>query len=340
MQRCIYCRSELNQNTPPDDMTCSKEHIIQYALGGSNKFTTKDASRKYNADLGTTVDSRFVNLLPLAIKRHMLKIKGQSGTVPPIVWQAKSTKSGEPAQITIHADGRTEYVFNTVVVDDEKEKFTERLVAGTRDRVQTILAGMLSKTSKTGEVIFSKTGERMMEVDDFERHFEIEETDLFKGSIEAFDYEVWTRGIFKIILGLGHFILGSDWTFSADGGDRIRSVVFCKREQWPSQTMRGFSCGRLPSEIHTLLDITPSVIAANIHTIAILPNKNEVIAVVSLFGGDGVPEALVSLGSERGKLATVNDAMDPNTIVGVRIDPSTRVTTWISVADLHNADLS
>jgi hypothetical protein len=35
MERCIYCRSNLNNNEPPDDMTRTKEHIVPLALGAA-----------------------------------------------------------------------------------------------------------------------------------------------------------------------------------------------------------------------------------------------------------------------------------------------------------------
>lgn len=337
MNRCIYCRSEINHNEPPDDMTCSKEHIVQFALGGSNSFTTMDASTKYNSDLGRDIDSKFINLMPLAIKRHTLKLKGQSGTIPSIVWQARSLDNGEPSSITIHPDGNIDYAFDPLVVKDIKNAHEERLVAGSPDRVQEILTGMLAKATKQGKTIYSETGERISRLEDFEPHFEIEETDLFRASVQAFDFEVWVRGIFKIVLGLGHVILGPDWTFSADGGDRVRSVLFCDREHWPAQSMKGFVVGELPPTIRKVMGIMSSVSAANHHTLAILPQEKETVAIISLFGGNGVPEALVTLGSERGNLATVNDTMNPLTRVGVRIDPTTRRTTWITVADINHA---
>lgn len=314
-------------------MTCTKEHIVQFALGGSNEFTTRDASHKYNSDLGRDIDAKFINLLPLAIKRHMLKLVGESGTIPPIVWRAKSLDNGEPATITIHPDGHLEYAFDRVVITEGKE----RLVAGSPDQVREMLAGMLAKAKKKGETIYSKTGERIAGLQDFEQYFEVEETNLFHASVRAFDFDVWVRGIFKIVLGLGHIILGPDWTFSSDGGDRIRSVLFCDREHWPARSLKGFTTGELPPTICQAAGITPAVREANQHTLAILPQDKEPLAIVSLFGGEGVPEALVTLGSERGKLAAVNDTMDPRTRVGLRIDPTMRRVTWITVADLDRA---
>ncbi len=320
-----------------ETLTLSDEHIIPFALGGSNGFTTKDASKKYNSDLGRDIDAKFINLLPLSIKRHILQLQGQSGSIPPIEWLARSTDNGEPARIKIHSNGHVEYIFDTVVIDDKKTSHEERLVAGSPDRVKDILNGMLSKADRKGQTLYSETGTKIEQSVDFEKFFEIEETELFHASVQAFDFDVWVRGMFKIILGLGHIILGPNWTFSSDGGDRIRSVLFSKREDWPERSLKGFSVGTLPESIHSILGITPTVRAANLHTVAILPQEQETLAVISLFGGDFIPEAMVSLGSEKGKLAVVNDMMDPATRIGARIDPRTRKTNWITVGDINNA---
>ena len=43
---CIYCRAELNNSVPADDMTASLEDLISLALGGSDAFNTRDASAR------------------------------------------------------------------------------------------------------------------------------------------------------------------------------------------------------------------------------------------------------------------------------------------------------
>ena len=337
MAKCIYCRSELNQNQPPDDFTYSKEHIIPYALGGSDVFSTRDASTKYNSELGRDIDSKFVNLLPLSIKRHMHQIAGHSGKIPPIRWKAKSLQEGDPATITINADGQVDYTFDTVFVKDTKKTHEDILVGASPDQMRRILVGMLQKASKKGKACYSQTGKRISQLEDFEPYFEIAETSQFHSSVVAFDFEIWTRGIFKIILGLGHVILGPNWTFSADGGDRIRTVLFCDRIHWPAQSLNGFLTGELPEDIRRMAGITPVVRQENKHTLAILPLPQETVAIISLFGGDNIPEAMVSLGGERGNLAVVNDTMNRHTRVGVQINPTTRTTKWITVADLCQA---
>jgi hypothetical protein len=101
MAMCIYCRVDLNENSPPDDMTKSLEHIVPLALGGSDQFTTWDTSTKYSHDFGSSIDAPFMNQPVFAIRRHMLKLAGHAATIPPIEWQGRSMDNNEPIRITM-----------------------------------------------------------------------------------------------------------------------------------------------------------------------------------------------------------------------------------------------
>ena len=337
MTQCIYCRSELNDNDPQDDMTRSKEHIVPFALGGSDAFSTSDVSKKHNNDFGRDIDAKFINLPPISIKRHMLHLVGQSGRIPPIIWRGKSLDNGAPATITIHDDWKVECKFDITTQRVDKQTHEILSVSGDADKVKSIFSGMLAKYKKQGKTIYSMSGEEIWTIDDFSKHYKIDESNNFGFSIQEFDFAVWTRGIFKMILGLGHVLLGPEWTFSSDGGDRFRAVLATDRQHWPINSMRGFATGELPSDIAQVLGITPEVREQNKHTLAILPHKAETVAVVSLFGGKDIPEALIGLGGERGKLAVVNEMMNPKARIGVQIDPTSRSAKWITVEDFVNA---
>jgi signal transduction histidine kinase len=277
MERCIYCRSNLNENEPPDHMTRTKEHIVPWALGGSNEFVTCEVSKKYNNDLGRDIDAPFMNLLPLGIKRHQFRLEGYSGKVPPIVLKGCSTDNGEPVTVTIDVNGRVTYDFGITVITDEKKHYTERLVGGSPDRVRDVLKGMLEKAQKSGSTLYAKSRDPIASIEDFEKLFETEASDLFHIRL-AINADTWIRGIFKMILGMGHVFLGPEWTFSSGGGDRIRSVLVTDRTHWPTDSLKGFVSGKLPSEISTLLGITQEVRDANCHTLAILPMGTETFA--------------------------------------------------------------
>jgi hypothetical protein len=337
MAKCIYCRAELNDNKKPDDMTATWEDIVPVALGGASAFGTKDASKRYNNDFGRDIDAPFMNTPFMALKRHMFGLKGHSGVFPAVEWKIRSMANGEPGVATIDEQGNVDVRFGPVVIEDKRPKYTERLVAGAPDEVRKILDGMMKAAKKRGEKFYTWSGEKIQTASDFERHFEVEDTGLLKATI-TFDFGAWVRGLFKIALGLGHVILGPDWTFSADGGDRLRSVLVLPPKDWPVSSMQGFTTGELPPQVAKVLGITSEVRTRNQHTLAVLPGKTPRVA-ISLFGGDNVPEAIFSLGTEQGLLASANEHLNPNARVGVRINPTTRELVWLTVADLvTNAD--
>jgi hypothetical protein len=100
--------------------------------------------------------------------------------------------------------------------------------------------------------------------------------------------------------------------------------------------MQGFTTGRISDEIANVFGIDETVRSLNQHTLAILPGKTP-RAVISLFGGNSVPEAMMTLGTEQGLLASVNETMKPGTRVGLRINPVTRDVVWLTVAYLNRA---
>ena len=61
MPKCIYCRAELNDSVPANEMTASQEHVLPFAVGGTAAFSTRDTSKKYNNDLGRDIDAPFMN---------------------------------------------------------------------------------------------------------------------------------------------------------------------------------------------------------------------------------------------------------------------------------------
>ena len=80
--RCLYTYARLNFNKPPDDLSATLEHIVPYALGGSDGFSIPYCAKKANNDFGRDIDAPFFALPILNFKRHALGLKSYAGTVP------------------------------------------------------------------------------------------------------------------------------------------------------------------------------------------------------------------------------------------------------------------
>jgi hypothetical protein len=343
MARCIYVpERELNDDRPRNERTRSIEHVVPWALGGSNGCTTEDVSWKANSDLGTEIDAPFSNLLSIAFWRHTLQLKGQSRTIPPIVFDAIATKNGTPAEITFHADGRVEFTPKLSVQREPIVSGAEKVaISGQRLDVERVLSGMRKRAEQTGKKFHAFTGDPLASIADFEEHYETVELDEFKvlellPRFPGFNQRVWARSIMKMVLALGHKVLGPEWTFG-EWGNLVRRCLADDETQWPKDRFRGRLTCRLPRQICDVLGMTPASFDRYEHVIAILPadNDKQLMPVVSLFGGENVPQAVIGIGPPVGALRVPADDTLPRQIpVGWRIRPSARVAEPITAEEM------
>lgn len=333
MPQCIY-RPEitLNHDDPANDSTASLEHFIPWAAGGSGGFSTRQVSKKANNDLGSSVDAPFSNLLPIAIKRHQFRIKSQGGNIEPIIWEA-TAENGAAATVTIDADFNVEF---RIRPDVQKNLAGQVIsVAGAKDQVVPILKGLLGGWRKRNETAYDKNGKVLKSLEDCLTVSDIELLDKFRCRVQFFNPEIWGREIMKIVLGLGHDLLGPSWTFGPNG-NLIRQFLHNAQANWPTDQPRGFIAGEWGRGFRVALGKTAKVRDTYQHTVAILPYNEEgdVIALVSLFGGNGVPESAVTIGRVPELFDRISGVNASDVKLGYRIDPITRATTPITFGEI------
>ena len=123
--------------------------IIPRSLGGSNRLVIREASKKANNDLGADVDAPFVNSLPLAIKRHRLKLESQGGNISPIVWKGL-TPEGIGAKMKVLSDGNIVLDFDRKFVRPDESSHGKLIVGGTLDTITPMLEGLIQKMKRRG----------------------------------------------------------------------------------------------------------------------------------------------------------------------------------------------
>lgn len=336
MPKCIYRIVELNQNVPADDDSASDEHIIPWAIGGSNGLVTREASRKANNNLGSDVDAAFANTLPIAIMRHKLRIQSQNGNIPPIIWKGTSD-DGHGGTMAISPDGTVDVQIDYGVQRPPSRQTGPITVSGTRERLEPILKGMLNGMKKRNEVAYSSEGNLIQSLDDFWDASEQRLIDHLRFRVQYFHQDVWTRGILKIVLAACHKLFGPGWTFSPEA-DLLRQMVNNPRTGWPAPgTVRGYVAGEWDRNFRVALGKTARVRDDFLHTVAVLPGKQngQAVALVSLFGGNGVPETAVSIGKLSDSMINLlNSEQWSSAVMGYRINPGSRVVTPITFADV------
>jgi hypothetical protein len=258
------------------------------------------------------------------------------------VFDGVATKNGTTATITFHADGRVEFVPTLSVQRTSIVAGAEKVaIEGQRLDVERVLTGMRQKSQRTGKKFHTLTGDPLALMADFEKQYEAVELDEFKlldflPRLPEFNQKVWARGIMKMVLALGHKVLGPEWTFG-EWGDLVRSCLADKESRWPKNRLRGQLTCNLPSPVCDVLGITAASMGCQEHVIAILPadNGKQLMAVVSLFGGQNVPQALIGIGPPVGALRVLADDTLPKQLpVGWRIRPSTRAAEPITVEQM------
>lgn len=326
--RCIYGRMPLKDGDP--EWRPSEEHIVHATMGGSRLFATQDVSSKYNSDYGSRIDAPFVELLPYAIKRQMLRIKNYKGDLKSIQFQVTPTDSDRTATVTIDPDLNVDVQFQPRGATTDRGTHTEYVFEGSSDDVERMFRGALSKATRKGETLYTPDGTVLKDILGGLKASQTTSHRSFSGQI-VFSEEVWVRGICKMVLGLGHVILGPDWTFSPSA-DALRSVLEFPYERTSSWVKRNFA--RLPETVALTLGINDQVRNDNLHTLAVIPRSGSrgPIAIVSLFGGQAFNDIMVEVGPDAGILVTVNDTLDPRARIGVRINPVDRNVEWIDVA--------
>ena len=318
MERCLYTYCALNKNSPPDEHTASREHIVPYAIGGSDLLAIDYCSKKANNDFGRDIDAPFIELPLIGFKRHLLGIKGYSGIVPDIVFQGKCTEINRECKIVFPFGGDVYPDFGIDVagsLDSGRMSFS-----GSEERLRGAVTSMLQKASRKSLTALNDNLKPIYDFDDAMTFAEVESGKTLHFQI-SFGYNAffvpWARGILKMALGLGARTLGRTWAFSPTA-DNLRMSLICDSAELANQPIRGAVMGKLPQTVKTLLGVR-----GGRHTLAVLPNDRGMVAYISLFGGE-VFDAIIDLGSGPADVNVANDEAPANWECAFHIDPVTR----------------
>ena len=181
-------------------------------------------------------------------------------------------------------------------------------LASTEDRVRFLLKGRLAQAEKRQLRLITEFGE-VKDEEDIDIALMLadrKEGREFKAKItidtSAF-HAARAHLLVKIALGLGHRVLGPEWTFGP-GGMMLRSHLFPGRKDLNFGLLRGTINADLPDIFLKLFEITE-----NRHIMAVLPMKKKTIALIALFGGQA-GTAVIDLGADMRRL--LNKALRKN----------------------------
>jgi hypothetical protein len=312
----------------PEGTQFSPEHIIPFALGGSNEFTIPVCS-KSNSDFGAYIDARFLEVFPVSHERFVRNIKSYSGQEPCIVFRGTTELNGKTVKVTYEI-AQTEKVLRTVPVVESEQK-TDGMhyhIQASPDQVREILQSVNRKAARQGGHVCDLSG-KPVAINDL----------LAKASVResiptiqcTWDYGEWAiaaqREFVKVALGASHFLLGESYSRSNDA-DRLRQFLNTPDQAlhtipitgsiWPS------TVGNALAGLHRILGRGGD---PDQHLVALLHMNGELVTFISFFG------------DINGKIRVAEDPticglVKPQDGFVLRIDPATRAMTRGTFADL------
>ena len=307
--RCIYTGKKLD----PSDakLKPSREHILPLSLGGVDGFVTDDVSAIANSLASTQIDDYVASVLPVLILRQKYGLVGHRKVAPKLSLKGSFDDVQANAVLSIAADGQIICEFD----DEQKTRGSLIELGSTEDRVRFFLKNRLVQAKKHGMLLLTEHGE-IRDAEDIEIALLVAERSNaqdFKAriSIDLKDYQfAVARLMIKVALGLGHKILGSEWTFGP-GGHHLRAFLFQKPDAPMRNKLHGtiIPAENLSADIRQLLRLR-----SDHHTLAVLPQGKRTVAFIALFGGD-IGIAIIDLGTDqRRRFRKVLQANAPSSI--------------------------
>lgn len=279
---CVYC------NDDHDDASMTKEHVIPYALGGSDSLTIRTCARQNN-DLGRDVDAPFLNLFTVRSKRFFLGLESTSGNPPTLDLSGVTWIDGKetPISYLIRGDKKDLKLSHPSVERTSQGTSEQWQISGDPTAVRRILEGKIRQQSSLGKTVTLSDGS-ILRVEDLDKLFEERVTVTQNPSIlkqVEIDFLIPLRFFSKLALATGYLHLGEPFGRSAIGSV-LRSHM----------SLENFGDARLRGAIWPMTDSISSALeilgSENEHTLVVMEGDPPIF-VANLFGDHG---ALITLG--------------------------------------------
>jgi hypothetical protein len=224
---CVYSGKEL----PESDRAA--EPIIPYALGGADELALRDVSRQAAADIGSRVDTPFMNSLPVAVDRLMAQVRNRDGALPALSLSGSIDIDGRTvsARYTFSEDGRS------LVVEPAQGGGALRVECSAEQLLQS-LASMEGKLPRSSDTAL-ELGKALQEAAGSARRVD---NPVLQG-VGAIDWSVYPRAMVRLALAFGHEYLGPAFATSADAqplrdfiwedDPKKRALIQCSGSAWP-----------------------------------------------------------------------------------------------------------
>ena len=198
---CVYCDLSHEQATET-----SLEHVIPFALGGSDELTIVTCKQQNN-ELGSDVDAPFVDFFPVRGKRFFLGLESAGGNKPTLDLGGKGWIQGKEVPISYSI---TKYSKELKIARPSIKKTRigdteEWHISGDPAAVREILEGKLRKQLEKGKTITLKNGQllKLEDIDDLIADSKAETLNPSVLKTIPFNYLMPIRFFCKLALAMG-----------------------------------------------------------------------------------------------------------------------------------------
>ena len=273
---CPYCGITHEDET----VVTSIEHVIPYAIGGSNDLTIVTCKRSNNT-LGSDVDAPFMNFFPVRCDRFFLGLKSADRRQPILDLGGIGCIEGKevPISYVVSGDNKELKIARPNVLKTPSADGNEQWqVSGDPNEVCEIIRGKLRKQIKLGKTITLQDGSILREEDIDKRFAEnviVTQNPSVLKTID-FDYLMSIRFFSKLALAMGHLQFGEKFSRSSTGKTLRRHMTVQSLED---VTLAGAVWPQTDS-VKRMLEL---IAKKDHHVIAIMDGEPPAI-LVSLFG--------------------------------------------------------
>lgn len=211
---CAYCGENHDES-----VLFTKEHVVPYAIGGSNAFTIRVCDTSNNS-LGGLVDKPFIETFIVRSQRFFLGLSGTDGTEPTLDLSGKTQINGKEKDVTylIRTDNSKQLkiaspsVTKTPTADGE-----QWYVSGDPASVRRIVEGKLKSLMAEGKQMKDADG-NVLGPDNLEAFVAASDVKTLNPSILKrlhFDWLEFVRFFAKLAIATGHYVSGESFSRSA-----------------------------------------------------------------------------------------------------------------------------
>jgi HNH endonuclease len=272
---CPYCGVE-HETT----VATSVEHVVPYALGGSDDLAITTCARSNNT-LGSEVDAPFLDFFPVRSARFLLGLASTKGNGPTLDLSGTWWMDGKEVRVShTISPGRNEFkIADPTITKTPTPDGSERWqIHGDPATVRSIVEGKLRKQTKLGKTVTTPDGV-VLTPENLESMFVGKEMVTPNPSVMMTispDYLTFIRFFSKLALAIGHLHFGEMFSRSATGA-RLRRQMNARG--FDDVTLRGYFW----PETHSVKHILGRFAEKDRHVIAIVDAEPPML-VVSLFG--------------------------------------------------------